>query len=129
MSKYKIILIFSLGFILATAIGIYKQKRVANKANNQIAIANTVISNLQENQRELENLKRIINNDREMFRQEKYNYQLEIQRLQELIENQPKKECPSFNNPYQPKNGGEIWVIPPSFQIQLGGNTYNCKSR
>lgn len=129
MSRYKSILIFALGFILATAIGIYKQNKVASKANKQIATANAVITSLQEKQKELDNLKIIIDNDRQTFQQERYNYQQEIQRLGELMESQPKLECPAVRNPYQPNSNGEVWIIPPNFQIKLGNNTYNCKSR
>jgi hypothetical protein len=90
---YKFLLFFALGFILATGISIYKQKKVAGKANKQIAIANTVISNLQDKQKELENLKRQIQQERFNFQQQSYFLQNRILELQDEITGY---ECPTI---------------------------------
>jgi len=120
--KIKFLLLFSLGFILATGISIYKQEKVASKANKQISIANTVISDLQNKQRELENLKKIYNEERFYAQQERNNLRQEIERLRyrnEELEAQPGSKpvtvCESCEK------------IPDSFRFNLGRRNYLCK--
>jgi hypothetical protein len=120
---YKSILIFGLGFLLATFIGIYKQKKVAGKANKQIATANVALSSMQEKQNQLDNYKMIINNDREYFQREKNRLQQEIFDLRGLLSSQPVLECP-VNQPRK-----VVESFPSTFQIQLGNNFYTCRLR
>jgi len=120
--KVKFLLLFSLGFILATGIGIYKQKIVANKANKQISIANTVISDLQNKQKELDNLKKIFYEERLNAQQERNFLNQEIEQLRsrnEELEAQPGSKsvnvCKSCEK------------IPDSFWVTLGIRNYLCK--
>jgi cell shape-determining protein MreC len=124
--KYKLLLAFAIGFIIATGIGIVKQKKVAGKANQQISTANTVISDLQNKQREYEDLKRQVNAERQQYQQQIDSYLQEIQDLRDNIGSQQPQQadCPSFPQP----KGGEIWIIPSNFQMQLGPNRYNCRT-
>ena len=102
MSKYKVLLFFvlgfALGFILAAGIGIYRQEKASDKANEQIAIANDVIADLRNRQKEFDSLKIAIRYERILFEQEKSSFQLEIQNLQDTIDtiaSQSEQECPA----------------------------------
>jgi hypothetical protein len=129
MKKYKIFFVFAAGFLFATVIGIYKQNKVAGKANSQIAVANNVISGLQAKSKELETLKVVVEEERERFKRERYNYQMELRSAQETVASCPQVQCPVVPNPLQPKNGGEVLILPSVIQIQLGGVSYNCKAK
>jgi hypothetical protein len=123
--KYKLLLAFGIGFLIATGIGLFKQHRIAGKANKQISIANTVIADLQNKQREYEELKRQVNAEREQHQQQINRYLQEIQDLDSIINSQPQAACPTL--PQQSK-GDDVWIIPSNFQIQLGPNKYNCRA-
>jgi len=120
--KAKFLLLFSLGFILATGIGIYKQEIVASKANKQIATANNVISDLQNKQKELENLKKIFYEERLNAQQERNYLRQEIERLRyrnEELEAQPGSKSATVCESCE--------KIPDSFRFNLGRRNYLCK--
>ena len=124
MLKYKILLAFALGFALATGVGIYKQKKVASKANTQIATANTVISGLQDKQRELRDLRKQVSDlqlDNNLFRNKVSQLQYEISNFE--CPAQAAKECP------QPKRTDGVFIMPSNFPITIGGNDYNCRAK
>jgi peptidoglycan hydrolase CwlO-like protein len=120
MTKYKILLAFGIGFIVATGISIYKQERVAGKANKQIATANNVISGMQDKQKELQELKRQINDEllRSNFLQNKVN------QLQNELANY---ECPIQQNLSQNFNG--VYILPSEFEMTISRLTYNCRQK
>ncbi|MDR3000481.1 MAG: hypothetical protein LBU89_04365 [Fibromonadaceae bacterium] len=124
MFNPKYLLIFALGFVLATGIGIHRQRKTANKANEQIATAKTVISDLQNKQMELERLKN-------QFQQERYSFQRSNQLLQDKISalhnELSNQEC-STQVP-QPKRTDGVFILPSNFEITLGGSSYNCRAK
>lgn len=125
MLKYKILLAFALGFVLATGVGIYKQNRVAGKANRQISSANTIISDLQVKQIELEDLK-------EQIQQERLNFQQSSQLLQDRIsylQNELSDRGHSASECSQSKKKNGVNIIPSDLQVTIGNNIYNCKSK
>jgi len=97
MPKYKFFLLFAFGFAfgfaLAMCIGIYRQEKVASEASKQIAVASNVIADLQNKQKELDSLKITIRDERILCDEDRYNFQSEIQELQERVDGS-EQECP-----------------------------------
>jgi Tfp pilus assembly protein FimV len=121
--KYKLLISFVVGFFLATGIGIYKQNKVAGKANVQVAKANSIISDLQISQMELNDLRMQVSRERQEFRQASQSFQNRISELQNELSNRENSstECP------QPKKPD--FVLPSNLQIAIGNSVYSCKSR